>query len=137
MCFYVTQVISFFQAFQTLASTSCLCVFFFLQGHACYVIRLLLICYFTARTNVTLFPIFLGKRYMSIAHHMTTLYLYWNRTDDRVFKDALSGTGSSLNGINTEVTELRKTWCWPISMYFPSGRFGDIKKLRNDLNSYS
>jgi hypothetical protein len=113
-----------------------LSLWFFLQGHACYVIRLLLMCYFTARKNVTLFPIFLGKTYMLIAHHMTILYLYCNRTNDRVFKDALSGTGSSLNWINAEVTKLRKTWCWPMSIYFLSGRFGDIKKLRNGLNSY-
>jgi len=104
------------------------------------VIRLLLMRYFTIRKNGTLFPIFLGKPYMLIRHHMAVLNLYWNKglwIDDRVFKDALSDTGNILNGINANVIELRKSRCWPISMIFLSGRFGDIKKLRKDRNNYS
>ena len=47
----------------------------FLQGYACYVIRLILMRYFTVRKNVTLFLTFLGKPYMLIRHHMTILLL--------------------------------------------------------------
>ena len=51
---------------------------------------------------------------MLIRHHMTILCLYWNKglwVDDRVFKDAFSDTGNILNGINANVTELRKARC--------------------------
>jgi len=79
---------------------------------------------------------------MLMRHHMTILYLYWNKglwIDVRVFKGALSDTGNTriLNGINANVTEFRKTRCWPISMTFLNGRFGDIKKLRKDLNNHT
>jgi hypothetical protein len=112
----------------------------FLQGRAYYVIRLILTRYFTVRKNVTLYPIFLGKPYILIRHHLTILYLYLNKglwIDYWVFKDALSDAGNILNWINANVTELRKTRCWPISMTFLSGPFGNIKKLRKGLNTYS
>jgi len=134
-------VASFFQAFQTLASTSRLCDAFCKGVHVTWLDCVWCVTLTYARM-LHFFSIFLGKPYTLMRHHTTIVHLYWNKglwIDDRVFKGSLSNTGNTrnLNGINANVTELRKKRCWPISMIFLSDRFGDIKKLRKDLNNYS